>query len=456
MRERSDMYRHQEAVATELYERNVYAVVPMGGGKTCSQLTAIRDLINDGEIRCALGVAPKKVAQLVWPREVAEWEHLKDLHVCHVSGTPAQRLAKLMSDADVYIVGIDNTQWLVEQLDKLPADHKLFDYFFVDEGSRFRNPRGKRYKALRKLMGRFRQVTLLTGTPRPKGWEDLFAPLLLVSRGRLWGKSFDRWRQTRFMPMDYFGHTWSIRPEWRERTLEEAKPWMVTISDSDMPDIPELVPPIIHWVELPPTARKIYKDMERKLLAPMKEGNVLAANAAVASGKLAQIASGFIYHEDKSAEPIHSEKADMLVELTEDLDESVLIAYEFREELRVLREMYPGLPYLGAGVDDVKVAWHERGWNTRHESYRYMALHPASAGHGLNLQKGGRRIVWFGMTWSAELYDQTVKRIHRPGQTEKVFNHLILARDTVDQIKFDRVVNRMSEQEAFRKYLETV
>lgn len=459
MRAKSNMYRHQDAVASYFYEHDaVQAVVPMGGGKTCSALTAIRELIDDGVIRCALGLAPKRVAQLVWPKEVHEWDHLQDMGVSVVLGTEKQRMAALEVNADVYIVGMDNTQWLVDYLKTLPADHKLFDLLFIDELSRFKNPRGKRAKALRSVIKRWPIRWGMTGTPRPNGWEDQFMPMSLLTQNEIWGKSFDRWRDERFMALDFQGYSWTIRPEWRQRTIDDIATISVTIDPRDMPDMPELVTQI-HWVELPPAARKVYKDMERKLLAPYKNGNkiTLAANMAVATGKLAQMANGFFYTgDDKSAvEHLHSEKGDQLVELVEEMNGNpALLVYEFREDLSVMRDLYPGMPYFGSGISDADAARYEQQWNTR--QLPQLGLHPASAGHGLNLQYGGDTMIVYGIPWSAENYDQMIKRYQRPGGGARCFLHLIAARDTVDQIKIDRVVNKMTEQQAFTNYLERI
>ena len=457
MRAESELRRAQQAIATELYENSArQAVVKMGGGKTAAAMTAIKELIADGHIRCALGIAPKRVAQLVWTKEHKLWEHLQHLRVSLVSGPPAQRLKALLdTDADIYVIGVDNVQWLCEQLVKLPEDHKLFDLLFIDELSRFKNPTGKRAKSLMKLAKRWRPRWGLTGTPRPNGYEDQFTPLSLLTQNRLWGKSFYKWRNERFMALDYHQRTWSIRPEWRDRTIADIGTVTVTINESDMPDLPPLTP-VFHWVDLPPSVMKTYRDMERQLFA--KHGDnaaVLAANAAVATTKLAQIVQGFMYEEDGTVQHVHTEKADLLAEIVEDLNQNpVLVAYDFKEDLRVMKDLWPGLPYLGAGVSDKQAELHERLWNE--SKYPVLALHPASAGHGLNLQHGGSQMIWYGMTWSAELYDQTLKRFHRPGQGLHCFAHHILARHTIDEVKYSRVVDKMSAQQAFEKYLRRV
>jgi len=463
MRLKTDLRDYQQRTVTALYERaELQAVLPMGAGKTAAALTAVSELIEDGAIRCALVLAPKKVAQLVWPAELSEWAHLQDMTIARVAGSPLQRELMLSQDVDLYVVGIDNAQWLAEKLRELPADHRLFDCLIIDESSRLKNPRSKRATALMRIRRNFKNVWMLTGTPRPNSYADQFKPLTLLTNGKLWGKRFDVWREQRFMRVmrekdgsftpSPFGLHWAMRPEWEQRTIDEINTVSLTIGDEDMPTLPELTT-VVHWVELPPAARKAYRQMERDLFARLREGRGIAAvNMAVATGKLAQVAQGFMYGDGNTdVEHVHTEKADMLVELIEDLSENALIAYEFVEDLRVLQGLWPGLPYLGAGLKDVDVAGHERLWNAG--ELPRLALHPASAGHGLNLQHGGRHLFWYGMTWSAELFDQTTKRFYRPGQKHHCFNHLILARDTVDEVKYDRVINKMSEQEAFLKYM---
>lgn len=461
MRKKSDLRGYQQRCVTHFYENDaVQAIVGMGGGKTVAALTAARELIDDGVIRCMLLLAPKRVAQLVWPREPGQWEHLADTKVKLIAGSPAAReRALLAGDAEVYLVGIDNTQWLVDVLKKVPHEHPLFDLLCIDELSRFKNPRGKRAKALRTIIKRFKTRWGLTGTPRPNGFEDQYAPMKLISADKAWpdDRNFDRWRVRRFMPEDHNGYTWSLRPEWTHEVLTEIQKYSFTVADADMPDLPPMQP-LFHWVELPPDAREAYDDMKRQLVAELQVGDVVAINAAVASGKLAQAAQGFMY--DTVADmrlvcQLHTEKTDELAEIMEQIgDEACLITYEFQEDLATLREMIPGLAWLGHGTSDKQAAAHEAGWNDGR--LKQLALHPASAGHGLNLQLGGRRMIIYGMPWSSELYDQMIKRFWRPGQERHCFVHHILARDTVDEVKYDRVIGKMSAQDAFRKHIKEI
>lgn len=460
MRSKAELRPRQQTVITNLYEEDaIRAILPMGEGKTVCALTAARELITDGHIRCGLVLAPKKVSQLVWPKEPEEWEHLAGMKIVLVVGTPAVRLRKLQEDADLYVMGIDNVQWLCEYLTTLPADHRLFDLLIIDEDTRFKNPRGKRAKALRKLAGRWKQRWGLTGTPRPRGYENLYMPLSILTADRLWGRSYDKWLRANFMPADYNGYKWSVAP-WREQEIIDAAA-SVSITVDQTAETPGMRD-VIHWVDMPEHIADEYRKMERKLIAEVwdKRGErlVSAANHAVAAGKMAQMAQGFLYDPELTGERVtvqlHQEKTDFLAELLEDLDENALVAYEFNEDLARIANLVGHDMRLGAGVNDRLTSLYEAQWN-RGEIFR-LPLHPASAGHGLNLQFGGRHLIWYCMTWSSELYNQTRKRIDRPGQSLACYNHLILMRDTVDEVKYDRVVNQMSEEEAFRKYMRKI
>lgn len=463
---KADMHDYQNRTATKLYESDVaQAVVPMGGGKTVSAGTAIRELIDDGHIRKAIINAPKRVARLVWPAEFAKWEHLADTKISLVLGDEKQRRAALFADAEVYITSRDNIKWLVAELKKRPDDHPLLDLLCIDELSRFKSPRSKlANKHLGPVMGRFKIKWGLTGTPRPNDYVDQFRPLQLLSNHGLFKpRAFDHWRPKHFIKVDSdgkpsdYGFQWKIRPDSEHKIIKLISSVSFTIDPAEMPELPPLTV-VPHWVDLPPSVMKVYRDMERDLITTVGEQAFMAASQGVASGKLDQIIQGFLYKETGSheAEWLHSVKADVLDDLIEDLaGDPALVVYGFREELRALQEVYgETLPYLGAGVSDRLAGQYEQEWSAKR--LPLLALHPASAGHGLNLQHGGTQMLVLNMPWSAELYDQMIKRFHRQGQTRKCFLHLILARGTTDEVKYDRVVGKMELQEAFTRYLKRI
>lgn len=456
MRSKTELYDHQQRTATRLFEYDAtQAIIPMGGGKTAASLTAFQELLDAKEVRKGIIMAPKRVAQLVWPQEVTEWDHLADLRVSLVSGNPKQRLAALGRDADLYIVGLDNTQWLVDVLSELDADDPLFDLLCIDELSRFRSPTSKRAQALRKLTKRWNIKWGLTGTPRPNSILEQFMPLALLTDDTLWGRSFYKWRRKYFYPTDWEQRDWEVHPHHEPKLIADINTVSITIGDEEMPDMPDLVDDQPHWVELPSAARNAYETMQRQLIVELTEDEITAFNMAVATGKLAQIVQGFLYREDQEPHKIHDQKLEALEDIQGGLNGSpMLVAYEFREDLARLQRKFPNLPYIGAGVKDKDVATLEAAWNRG--ELPVLAVHPASAGHGLNLQHGGSHLIWYSLTWSAELYAQTTRRLHRPGQKRPCFSIPILARNTIDELKFDRVRGKITDQDVFRSFINRV
>lgn len=461
MRDRNQLRPVQIRLIVEMKtSEGVGIVLGMGGGKTACALTAVADLLADGHIRAAIVIAPKRVALSTWPREVQQWRHLSHLSVGVVSGSRERRAAVLRERHDVYTCGIDNLPWLIDELKKLP-DHPGMDQLVIDELSRLKNPRGSRAKALNRNSARFGAIWGLTGTPRPGGWEDLWMPLQIVSKGRAWGMSFDPWRQRYFQALDFHGRKWAVRPEAIPNLRAVINDWVVTIPPEDTVDVPFVSGPghdII--VPLSPAARADADSMERDLLIslgrdgtlsdidPTDDAVIVALSQAVASGKLAQIMQGYVYQDGQAVQHYDTAKADALVDFVEDLDgEPLIICYWFEEDLAVLRALWPDLPHLGAGISDKRADQIIEDWNAGR--LPLLALHPASAGHGLNLQFGGARMLWYAMTWSPELYAQTVKRLARPGQTKPVFVHRLLADHPYEQLRLQRVESKIDAEQEF-------
>jgi SNF2 family DNA or RNA helicase len=447
---------YQQRAATWLYERDsAFLIAPLGAGKGAAALTALADLVRDGERRHALVVAPKLVAATVWPREVTLWPHLAHLHVAVLNGAPDRRRELLAGahERAVTAIGVDLVQWLVGEIAGLPDDHPLFDLLIVDETSRLKDPSGKRARALLKIAGRFRTRWGLTGTPRPNSSMDLFMPAAIVTNGALWGRAFIPWQKQHFRPRDPFGREWAALPG-AEATIAAAFGTVaMTVADEDMPDLPPLniveVP-----LHLPDDVMATYKTMARELLADFGEREIAAASPLIATGKLAQMANGFVYGDGNAdAVFVHDLKIEWLRELVEDLQgEPLLIAYEFVEDLRTIRRALGEVPMLGSQTNAAQSARLIAAWNAG--SLPLLAFHPAAAGHGLNLQHGGSRMAWLSPSWSAELTQQAIARIYRPGQARHVTVHMCIAVDTVDEMKRDRVLRKMSAQEAFTRYLE--
>jgi SNF2 domain-containing protein len=449
---------YQQRGATYLYERDAaFLIAPLGAGKGAAALTAVADLVRDKHRRHALVIAPKLVATTVWPAEIASWPHLAHLRVAVLNGSPENRRAFLATAAarEVTVIGVDLVPWLVGELTGVADDHPLFDVLIIDEISRLKDPSGKRARALLKVAGRFRTRWGLTGTPRPNSSRDLFMPAAIITDGALWGRAFIPWQRRHFRPRDPFGREWVALPGAEERIAADFGTVAMTVADADMPDLPPLNV-IVTPVALPAAVMAAYKTMQRELFAAIDGRAVEAISPLVATGKCAQMANGFLYDEgNDDPVAVHAIKIDWLRELVESLDgEPLLVAYEFIEDLRTIRRAFGEVPALGGPTPAREAAQLIAAWNAG--ELPLLAFHPASAGHGINLQFGGSRIAWIAPSWSAELTEQSIARIYRPGQTRHVTVHVCVAAGTVDEMKRDRVIGKMSAQEAFRRHLERI
>ena len=448
---------YQQRAATYLYERDAaFLIAPLGAGKGAAALTAFAELVRDRHRRHGIVVAPKLVATTVWPAEIASWPHLAHLRAAVLDGSPESRRALLATAAarEVTVIGVDLVPWLVAELASVANDHPLFDVLIVDETSRFKDPSGKRARALAKIAGRFQTRWGLTGTPRPNSSRDLFMPAAIITNGALWGSAFTPWQKRHFRPRDPFGREWVALPGAEEQIAADFGTIAMTVADEDMPDLPPLNV-VVTPLKLPDAVMATYWTMARELFATIAGRSIEAASPLIATGKLAQLANGFLY--DKGADPVfvHSLKIDWLRELVESLGgEPCLIAYEFIEDLRTIQRAFGEVPALGGLTSTREAAQLIAAWNAG--KLPLLAFHPASAGHGLNLQHGGSRMAWLSPSWSAELTEQAVARIFRPGQTRHVTIHVCVAAGTVDEMKRDRVINKMSAQEAFRRHLEQI
>ena len=447
---------YQERAATFLYEHDAaFLVAPLGAGKGAAALTAAAELIRDRLRRHILVIAPKLVSETVWPQEVASWPHLRHLRVAVLNGNPERRRALLRTAAEreVTVIGVDLVPWLVAELAGFADDHPIFDMLVIDETSRLKDPSGKRARGLLKVAGRFRTRWGLTGTPRPNSSRDLFMPAAIISDGALWGRAFVPWQKRHFRPRDPFGREWTALPGAEEQIAAEFSAIAMTVADEDMPDLPPLNV-VVTPLKLPDAVMATYQGMARELFATIAGRSIEAASPLIATGKLAQLANGFLYG-DGNADPVavHTTKIDWLRELVESLDgEPLLIAYEFIEDLRTIRRAFGEVPALGGLTPARQTAQLVADWNEG--KLPLLAFHPAAAGHGLNLQHGGSRMAWLSPSWSAELTQQAIARLYRPGQKQHVTIHVCVAAGTVDEMKRDRVIGKMSAQEAFRRHLE--
>ena len=354
------------------------------------------------------------------------------------------------------MIGIDLVpSWLVAELAAFAADHPLFDLLVIDETSKLKDPAGKRARALLKIAGRWRTRWGLTGTPRPNSSRDLFMPAAIITDGGLWGRAFVPWQKRHFRPRDPFGREWVALPGAEERIATQFGTVAMTVADEDMPDLPP-INVVVTPLTLPDAVMAKYRMMARELFAEVEGRSIEAASPLIATGKLAQLANGFLY-DAGADDPVHvyDRKIEWLRELVESLNgEPLLIAYEFVEDLRTIRRAFGEVPALGGSTPAREATQLVAAWNAG--TLPLLAFHPASAGHGLNLQHGGSRMAWLAPSWSAELTEQAIARIYRPGQARRVTIHVCVAARTVDEMKRNRVINKMSAQEAFRRHLEQI
>ena len=422
----------------------------MGLGKTVSTLTACAELIfNRFEIGKVLVIGTKRVAESVWDAEAEKWQHTKHLRVSKVVGTAAERAKALHSDAEIYTIGRDNVSWLCAQFggSALP-----FDMLVVDESSSFKNPKSLRFKALKKVAAAFDRVVILTGTPSPNSLMDLWPQIYLLDQGERLGKTITQYREKYFRANQRNGHivyNYKLVSGSENLIKKRLKDICISMKAEDYLDMPDKVINAVS-INLPQKLYSSYLDFEaQQVLDLIKEGEVTAANAAALSNKLLQFANGAIYDEDKNVHEIHKLKLDALEEIVEANEgKPVLVAYMFKHDRdRILKRFAKYKPRVHKSNKDTK------DWNGG--KIRILLMHPASGGHGLNIQEGGNTIVWFGLNWSLELFLQLNARLYRQGQKSgKVFIHLLAVRGTIDMDVIGRVEDKNAKQEDLLKALK--
>ena len=437
---------YQRYAIDYIKEHQISAVLlDMGLGKTVITLTALNDLLFDSfEIRRALVIAPLRVARDTWPAEIEKWEHLKGLQYSAAVGTVSERKAALQKQADIYIINRENVQWLIEE-SGIPFD---FDMVVIDELSSFKSHQTKRFKSLLKVRPRIKRIVGLTGTPSSNGLMDLWAEFCLLDMGERLGRFIGQYRTSYFLPDKRNGQVvFSYKPLPGAENVIYGKITDITISmkAADHLKMPELVSSE-YAVCLSDTERKRYDKMKAELVLSLADGEITASNAAVLSGKLSQMANGAVYSDDESIIKIHDQKLDALEDIIEAQNgKPLLVAYWFWHDLARITER---LEKLHIPFSLLNTSESIRRWNDG--DLPVALVHPVSAGHGLNLQSGGSAIVWFGLTWSLELYQQTNARLWRQGQNSKtvVVQHII-AKGTIDE----RILKALSEKDSTQKSL---
>ena len=386
-------------------------------------LSVIFDLILDSFlVRKVLVIAPLRVAIDTWPAEIEKWDHLCGLTYTMAVGSEAQRKAALLQKADIYIINRENVDWLVNR-SGLPFD---YDMVVIDELSSFKSHQAKRFKSLMKVRPKAKRIVGLTGTPSSKGQMDLWAEFRLLDMGHRLGRFIGRYREDYFVPdkrNQQIVFSYKPKPGAEEAIYRRISDITISMKNTDYLKLPELVMNEV-TVKLSDKEADYYQTLQQELVLPLKGKEIDAVNAAALSGKLLQMANGAVYDEDGAVVQIHDRKLDALEDLIEAANSKpVLVAYWFKHDLERILKRFPAEKLDSTG--SIK-RWNEG-------EIPLAVIHPASAGHGLNLQAGGSTLIWFGLTWSLELYQQTNARLWRQGQKDTVVIHHIITKDTIDE-----------------------
>jgi SNF2 family DNA or RNA helicase len=396
-------------------------MLDMGLGKTVISLTALWLLLYDYfTVGKVLVIAPKRVAEDTWSREHDKWEHLAGLKISKVLGTAGQRKAALEADADIYIINRENVCWLCE-------NYKWdFDTVIIDELSSFKSNKAQRFKALKKVRPKIRRIVGLTGTPAPNGLLDLWPQMNLLDMGERLGRFIGGYREQFFLPdkrnRDII-YSYKPKAGAEEKIYALISDICISMKAIDYLQMPEYLSSNV-VVEMSEKEKKLYSGLENDMVLSVGEDELDAVNAAALSNKLLQMANGAVYGEDKKVLSIHDRKLDALEDLIEAANgKPVLVAYWFKHDRERIKERF--------SVRDIDTAEDIADWNDG--KIPVALIHPASAGHGLNLQEGGSTIIWFSLTWSLELYQQLNARLWRQGQKNTVVIEHIVTKDTVDE-----------------------
>ena len=429
-----------QAYATEFVLSHPYCglILDMGLGKSVITLTALWDLLLDSfDVGCVLVVAPKRVAEDTWPREIAKWEHLKGLTYSLVMGSEKERRTALSRKAMIYIINRENVSWLVEQTTW------RFDALVIDELSSFKSAKAQRFKALKKVRPLCSRVIGLTGTPAPNTLIDLWPQMYLLDMGQRLGRFVTHYRERFFVPDKRnreIVYSYKLREGAELKIYELIGDICISMKATDHLKMSKLTMNRVE-VHLSAQEQKLYDTLKREMILQLKDGEIDAVNAAALSGKLLQMANGAVYDSQGRTVAIHDRKLDALEDLAEAANgKPVLVAYWFKHDLQRIKKRFD--------VREIKSSKDITDWNKG--DIPVAVIHPASAGHGLNLQAGGSTLIWFGLTWSLELYQQTNARLWRQGQTSGtvVIEHII-TKGTIDE----RILKALSLKEVTQNAL---
>lgn len=433
-------------------QENVGLWIAPGLGKTMISLMAIKKLKYEMfQVSRVLVIAPKKVAEATWSQEASKWRDTEMLRFSHILGTEANRISHLPEHtlADVYVINRENVVWLVEHY----RNDWPFDMVVIDESSSFKSRSAKRFKSLAAVRPHIKRMVELTGTPSPNGLEDLWAQIYLLDGGERLGKRFGGFRNRYFVPMqtNYQGvvYKYALKPDANKAILSKLEDICVTMKTEDYLSLPDRVNHTIPVV-LSNKAMKQYKDFEKKMILELtNEEDITVTSAAALTNKLLQTANGAIYDENGEVHEMHTAKVDSLAELAESLkssSENAIVFYSYQFDKELIRKALKGYR-----VEEVTPATIKE-WNDG--KIDFLLAHPQSSGYGLNLQSGGNHVIWFGLPWNYEAYEQSCKRLHRQGQKHTVVIHHLVAQGTKDELVIKALEKKLNVHEMVMEELK--
>ncbi len=428
---------------------NIGLMLDMGLGKTIITLTAITELkFNYFDVNKVLIIAPKKVAESTWGNEIDKWRHLKDLKISKVLGSLTKRIKALNTRADVYIINRENVSWLVDYY----RQDWPFDMVVADEFSSFKNHASKRFKSLKMIKNKIKRFVGLTGTPAPNGLKDLWAQVYLLDQGERLGKNISAFRE-RYFNYRRFGYSnfgeYEIKDGAEKAIKDKISDICISMKAEDYLELPDIIYDNVP-IELDTKSKKQYEELEKKMVLSLDTTDIDVASAAALSGKLLQLSNGAIYDENRKVHEVHDCKIERFLELMEQLNgKPALVFYNFKHDLERIKKV---LNKSKLKVVELKTPEDEKEWNKG--NIDILLAHPASAAYGLNLQDGGNHVVWFGLNWSLELYQQANKRLHRQGQKEKVIVHHLITKGTRDEDVMRAIENKGNIQEELLQSLK--
>ena len=417
-------HKYQQYAIEHIEKNKISALfLDMGLGKTSITLSAINNLLFDSfEIHKVLTICPLRVARNTWCDEIKKWDHLSNIKYSIVVGTEKERISALNEKADIYIINRENVDWLVKK-----SGYKFdFDMIVIDELSSFKNHQSKRFKSLMKIRPKVKRIVGLTGTPSSNGLMDLFAEFKVLDLGERLGYFIGQYRNTYFKPDKTNGaivYSYKPLPNAEDSIYEKISDITVSMKASEYLKMPELL--VSNYkVEMSDNEKKQYDEMKKNLICEIKDGEITVSNAGSLSNKLSQFANGAVYDDEQNIVEIHSRKLDALEDIIESMNgKPLLVAYWYKHDLQRIKKRFD--------VREIKTGKDIADWNKG--KIPVALIHPASAGHGLNLQQGGSTLVWFGLTWSLELYQQTNGRLYRQGQKNTVVIQHIVTKGSIDE-----------------------